>query len=257
MYPRRSYIIYAPQRSGSSLLCEALRATGVAGRPGEYFTSPHAQGYSRRWNIPLCDGTDHLGENYFQRIYDTATPNGMFGVKLLWQEFSYCIEQIRKLEGNEHLSIPELLSKAFPHHQSIWITRDDKVRQAISWWRAAKTSIWRKPKGVPGRESNQHLDFDFHQVDISYQKLVKSEAQMQTYFYIFGIEPLHVVYEDFIDAYEETTLKILDYLHLSPPKNLTLGEPKLQKQADEQTEKWVQQYYQMKQEQEKVIPVAL
>jgi hypothetical protein len=35
--PRRSYLICANQRSGSTLLCEALTGTGIAGRPEEYF----------------------------------------------------------------------------------------------------------------------------------------------------------------------------------------------------------------------------
>src|SRR6185312_2619123 len=32
-----SYIVCATQRSGSTLLCEALKSTGVAGRPEEFF----------------------------------------------------------------------------------------------------------------------------------------------------------------------------------------------------------------------------
>ena len=34
---RRSYLVCATQRSGSTLLCELLKDTGVAGRPEEYF----------------------------------------------------------------------------------------------------------------------------------------------------------------------------------------------------------------------------
>ena len=32
-----SYLICATQRSGSYLLCEALKNTGIAGKPEEYF----------------------------------------------------------------------------------------------------------------------------------------------------------------------------------------------------------------------------
>ncbi len=32
-----SYLVLASQRSGSTLLVESLRATGVAGEPGEFF----------------------------------------------------------------------------------------------------------------------------------------------------------------------------------------------------------------------------
>ena len=244
MYPRTSYIIYATQRSGSTLLCEALRKTKVAGRPGEYFTIEHARGYSHRWGVPFRDrNTHHLGEDYFKRVYETATPNGVFGVKILWGSFSYCQEQIRKLEGNEKLSIPELLSTAFPQHRTIMITRRDKVRQAISWWKAWKTQVWQDWGDTPRRDAARNLVFDFQEIESYRQRLVDYERQMHLYFFTFGIEPFTVVYEDFVNDYEETTFQILDYLHIPVSRDLVLGEPMLQKQADEQTEEWVQQYY--------------
>jgi LPS sulfotransferase NodH len=37
MQPHTSYLICAATRSGSFLLCEALKTTGLAGQPEEYF----------------------------------------------------------------------------------------------------------------------------------------------------------------------------------------------------------------------------
>ena len=37
-----AYLVCATQRSGSTLLCEALKATGVAGRPEEFFEARDA-----------------------------------------------------------------------------------------------------------------------------------------------------------------------------------------------------------------------
>src|SRR6202012_4005781 len=42
--PARSYLICATQRSGSTLLCELLKSTGVAGRPEEDFEGEFATG---------------------------------------------------------------------------------------------------------------------------------------------------------------------------------------------------------------------
>ncbi len=36
MKPHTSYFIFASPRSGSSLLCEALKNTGIAGNPDEH-----------------------------------------------------------------------------------------------------------------------------------------------------------------------------------------------------------------------------
>src|SRR4051812_39199959 len=43
-----SYLVCATPRSGSTLLCELLSATGVAGRPQEYFEHLYATGLPRQ-----------------------------------------------------------------------------------------------------------------------------------------------------------------------------------------------------------------
>ena len=98
----------------------------------------------------------------------------------------------------------------------------------------------------------QELEFDFEGIEKYRQALVNFEQQMQQYFSDFGIEPFSVIYEEFIVNYKETILRLLDYLDIPVPRDLELSEPLLQKQADEQTEAWAQQYYHMK-EQERVV----
>ncbi len=46
--PHTSYLICSTPRTGSSLLCDALTATGVAGRPEEYFQFRARTGFPRR-----------------------------------------------------------------------------------------------------------------------------------------------------------------------------------------------------------------
>ncbi|MGZ5376146.1 MAG: Stf0 family sulfotransferase, partial [Solirubrobacterales bacterium] len=67
MKPARSYLVCATPRSGSTLLCEALKSTGVAGRPEEYFEALRQSGRPRRPQeyFPGVDDpsiADHLGE---------------------------------------------------------------------------------------------------------------------------------------------------------------------------------------------------
>ena len=45
--PKRSYLVCATQRSGSTLVCQALKETGVAGRPEEYFEALQHSGRPR------------------------------------------------------------------------------------------------------------------------------------------------------------------------------------------------------------------
>ena len=97
-----SYLVLASQRSGSTLLVESLRATGVAGEPQEFFqylptTSQAPQ--PRQWFAgvtdesilrlldPLDAGTPDLAPAEIWRDYIRTvgrTPNGVWGGKLMW-----------------------------------------------------------------------------------------------------------------------------------------------------------------------------
>src|SRR2546423_1774458 len=97
-----AYLVLASQRSGSTLLVESLRATGVAGEPGEFFqylptTSQSPQ--PRQWfegvedpSIlrlldPLDEGKPDLAPPEIWRDYIRTvgrTPNGIWGGKLMW-----------------------------------------------------------------------------------------------------------------------------------------------------------------------------
>src|SRR5205823_4062494 len=48
MLPHTSYLVCATPRSGSTLLCEALNNTGLAGHPQEYFEALKETGIPRR-----------------------------------------------------------------------------------------------------------------------------------------------------------------------------------------------------------------
>src|SRR4051794_33551393 len=58
--PTCSYLVCATPRSGSTLLCEALKSTGVAGVPEEYFEALRPTGRPRR------------PQEYFQGVEDPS-----------------------------------------------------------------------------------------------------------------------------------------------------------------------------------------
>src|SRR4051794_39995083 len=94
----RAYLICATPRSGSTLLCELLKATGVAGRPEEYFETLRATGVPRQPRPYFEDVADPAvldllspGEPVEpETAFDPAagrragtTPNGVFGAKVI------------------------------------------------------------------------------------------------------------------------------------------------------------------------------
>src|SRR4051812_48257017 len=101
MRPRLAYLVCATERSGSTLLCELLGSTGIAGRPEEYFEYLAATGRARQpreYFPPDADpGILELlaplepplePGDWEARLRDAlergTTPNGVFGSKMMW-----------------------------------------------------------------------------------------------------------------------------------------------------------------------------
>ncbi len=82
-----AYIICGTPRSGSTLLCEMLAATGVAGLPNSYFREQDVSHWAGAWGVQHPHGTD---DTDFDRSYASAmrreasAGTGVFGLRLMW-----------------------------------------------------------------------------------------------------------------------------------------------------------------------------
>jgi trehalose 2-sulfotransferase len=242
-----SYLICATPRTGSSLLIEALESTGVAGKPKEYFDPT----FEDHWKRDLGITSDR---DYFPRILaGGSTPNGVFGAKVQWHQFSHLIAKLRLVRAGastEH----ELLKGEFPDLRYVFLTRRDKVRQAVSYYRAITTGIWWsiRPEAnapqppAPVTSSLVVPIFDFAQIDRWVRHFTDFESNWRFLFEEAGVKPFVVTYEDFVDNYESTVLAILGYLGIPISEGLKVTPPRLQKMADETTEHWVRRYRKLK-----------
>src|SRR3954449_10718966 len=168
--PDRSYLVCATPRSGSTLVCHALEETGIAGRPEEYFEALRHSGRPRRpeeYFLGVEDQSirDHLGERsvgsappaaaslwsraaydrYLEWAFETGTtPNGVFGAKLMWGYFGEFVSLLRNTPAYRDLALADLLPRVFPSLSFIRVVRANKVRQAVSLWKAVQTASWRQ-----------------------------------------------------------------------------------------------------------------
>lgn len=67
------------------------------------------------------------------------------------------------------------------------------------------------------------------------------EAGIQEFFSEGNIVPLTIVYEDFIQEYEKTVRKVLEFLELDATK-AEVSPPSLARTADDLSEEWVQRF---------------
>lgn len=235
----RSYVICATPRTGSSLLCEALQSTGLAGRPKEYF-SPEAE-------TKLCKKWESRNfKEYFERaLAEATTPNGVFGFKIMMLDFSeYLIKKLREIAAPQDQELPEaeLLHRFFPDLRYIWITRRNKVRQAVSLSRAIQTSIWEVRTDKKTRAPQHDPRYRFNIIDLLMQRMVIHEARWHEYFAKNNIKPMIVFYEDFVNSYQETTGEMLKFIGLNGGEDLLPGNTLRTKQADQLSEMWVERF---------------
>jgi LPS sulfotransferase NodH len=235
MKPKLSYTIWFTQRTGSTLLCQALEGTGIAGVPNEWF-----------WHW-LRDQPKDDPREFQRRLWESgSTANGVFGLKHSFHEpqFSQLIELFRKFPGCPDLETNrvKVWEHALPHHRHIFMTRRNKVRLAVSWWKAIKTQEWHRQAGVPAKSIDLSDAYDFDAIHHLYDECTMREAAIQEFFSEGNIVPLNVVYEDFIQEYEKTVRKVLEFLELDTI-NVKIPSPSLARTADATSHEWVGRFH--------------
>ena len=218
--PRHTYLVCSMPRSGSSLLCQLLSDTGIAGAPAEFFHPDKMAALRERWGVETLD--DYVRELLARK----TSPNGVFGAKAHLGQWKPAFG------GADPRTV-------FPGVQLVFITRQDRLRQAISWVRAFQTRKW-ADQDRPRVERPPVFDYD----DITrlLMRIDREEDDWEALFARYGIEPQRVVYEEFVAARDETVRAVLDGLGIEVPAGFDLPAPVLGQQADELSDEWVERY---------------
>ena len=287
MNPERSYLVCATPRSGSTLVCHALAETGVAGRPEEYFEALRHSGRPRRPEEYFHGVEDeslrgHLDERgmgadppprsplwsraaydrYLEWALDSGTtPNGVFGAKLMWGYFSDFVSLLRNIPAYRDVPLTELLPTVFPELTFVRVVRANKLRQAVSLWKAVQTATWREDQatakavsveenGSPPyksflEERRPQRRFNYPAISHLLEQILIEESRWDSFFEHCQVKPLLVLYENFAADYETSTLNLLDRLDLSPPAGFAF-EPRMKRQSDVVNDDWTQRYAELR-----------
>src|SRR3954452_2734037 len=236
-----SYLVCATERSGSTLLCELLAGTGVAGRPEEYFEFLSGSGRVRqpREYFEEADDPSILEllaplrpplppTPWDERLADArergTTPNGVFGAKMMW---AY---------------LEDFLAHGEPEAQLgplrwIHVERRDTLAQAISLWRALQTAQWR------AEDRDSDVEPIFHAEAIAHLKARQEEhaAAWRAWVAERGMEPLEIVYEEFAQEPQATICQVLDHIGV-PSAGVHVPEPPMRRQSDARSQEWVDRF---------------
>ncbi|MEM1273313.1 MAG: Stf0 family sulfotransferase [Pseudomonadota bacterium] len=140
----RSYMICTVPRSGSTMLCKLLEATGIAGRPNSHFHVPSLDRWLEDYGLVGADFSSQREALY--AVFEAAIARGkngsdVFGLRMQRASFSYFMDQLAILHPGD-LTDAERIEAALGPTLFVHLSREDRLGQAISRLRAEQTGLW-------------------------------------------------------------------------------------------------------------------
>ena len=201
-------------------MCLDLWRTGQAGVPLEYLNIK----LRRHDMIPRLGQTDPIAYWHGLEKFRTS-PNGVFAFKVFPSDF----QQVRK-------SAPELLPLISPD-KIVYLTRRNKLFQAISWVRAQQTHKWfadAKARGKP--------EYDTDLIMNCLNTISMQEAAWERYFSRQRSEPLRISYEDYERDRQRTINSILDLIGMETDAAEIPNIEDMKVQRDALTVEWAERF---------------
>lgn len=241
-----SYVICTSPRSGSTLLCKLLAATGVSGNPGSYFHAPSLTEWLTYLNLRVDLSMPEramLQQIFKAAIAKGSLDTGMFGLRLQRHSFDFFMRKLAILHPG-HRSDRARIEAAFGPTLFIYLTRPDKVEQAVSCVKALQTGLWhRAPDGTELERLSPPQEPVYRPTELrfTYNEFMAFDLRWQEWFEAQGIAPFQITY-DALSADPVGTLKtLLIELGLDPnvANNITPGVAKL---ADATNREWAERF---------------
>jgi len=233
MKPSSALVVCTSPRTGSGALCSALWSSGCCGRPDEYFGEATRAAYEAEWG---CHGDRPYLE---QMLAHGTTPNGVFAVKVHWEQ-AVNVGWLDHVLGAQGSSASDSLRILAPDVHFVWLSRRDRVRQAVSMLRAARTRRYRS-YDEPSAEDHEP-PFDPAAIDRLVEQIGEFEAAWSADFAAAGIEPERIWYEDALEHdYAVVARSVLESMGVDAPDDLTFST-RYEKQSDETSERLVREH---------------
>ena len=241
--------IASVHRTGSTLLCSILRATGLAGMPMEYlnihtrnFANFRAENYLPKLNARgIAVGAlrkltgrnawrniDYFSQSSWREYLDRAaelntTPNGVFGIKMHWNQYDEHMLQ-RGLTAS-HWGVPI---------KWLRITRENELRQAISLVRAEQSKQWNSNMTAKGEPV-----YNESEIVTALNTISSANKSWDSYFAKHAIAPLHITYEQLTRDMDATVRRIMGLID-TPIE--TIPAPQTKRQSDGASKQWESQF---------------
>ncbi|MBB5402648.1 LPS sulfotransferase NodH [Paraburkholderia sp. JPY162] len=192
--------------------------------------------------------TNDYGSYLSVAIEAASTGNGVFGTKIHPHQFRYFVERLRTLATYAEEQPAALMNSVLPGLHYVWLSRRDKIQQAVSYLRAIQTNVWWNAPEAPaphGRPTPDKLRFDFVALEQIVKRMERDEAFWRRYFAEARLDPLRIFYEDVAADPAGQALRVLDYLGVPRPAGCRDISVSMRKQSDSLSENWTRRYRQL------------
>lgn len=247
MSPRfASYVLCGTPRSGTTLLCEMLTATGVAGRPNSYFRREDIAEWAERFGVPVQRDIDsaEFDRAYVAGMRDFGTAGtGVFGLRLMWGSVGEATRRLNRALGRER-DTTDSLFEAFGPPLYVHVSRNDKLAQAISRVRAEQSGLWHVAADgtvLEGDEVPRPVAYDGARIDALFAELHADDMAWGAFFEKRGIAPLRLVYESVTSDPPAALRSILRALGSDPEIAVKVAVPTA-KMADAVSLEWMERF---------------
>jgi trehalose 2-sulfotransferase len=233
--PKRTIVLCTQQRSGSTLLGEALYFAGDMGCPLEYFHPGFRPAFEARWGVSGF-------EDYVAALHRFRTASsGVFATKLFWRDVLDLAHErspgaFEALRMASPATVPldsyqrlfGGIAEAVPSATWIFLTRRDAVRQAVSNYVAWKTDSWRlsgalKPGAVPAPAYDPDL------IRRLLSRILRGNAHWCRFFQANGLAAIELSYEELERDYASTLRRVFAATGFP---DAPVAPPRLRKQAN-------------------------
>lgn len=230
--PPKTYVVASIPRTGSTMLCRMLWRAGCVGAPKEYLNPMQLRDWEVRLGSPSARRRHLLLSGrrlalvgpawsrprlaaHLSRVRQRRSAGGWFGLKLHHHHR-------HRLTGTVA--------------RWIYLTRADRIAQAVSWARALQTGQW------IGGDSPRKVCYSRWLIRRCLESIGAGEESWEAHFVRLGVEPLRLKYETLVADPESTLCAVLAHLAVSDTSGIAVVKTTLVSQTDATSSAWIDRF---------------
>ncbi|WP_299479774.1 Stf0 family sulfotransferase [uncultured Roseibium sp.] len=242
----QAYVICTSPRSGSTLLCKLLAATGQAGDPQSYFHKASLDAWQAHFGLE--DAVFPGERERLSTLFETARQRGsagtgIFGLRLQRGSFDFFASQLKTIHP-ELKSLSARIEAVFGRPLFIHLTRGDKVAQAVSFVKASQTGLWHKaPDGteIERLAPPQEPSYDRARIRQHVEEMTAYDQAWTDWFKDEDLTPLRIRYDELALQPVAAVETILRELGLDPKAAAGIELP-VARLSDKTNREWIERF---------------